>query len=121
MSSAPVIRTPADNRGVTLGGQPMVFLVTGEDTKHTSMFDWTIPAGFATGLHVHRVQEETFYVLEGEMRLFLQNPKEEVRLKPGETYTAVAKRPHLVTNAGKGSLTFLIMQGIGEYDYVPMV
>ena len=62
----PVIRMPDENKGVMLRGHPMVFLVTGEDTKHTSMFDWTIPAGFATGLHVHRVQEETFYVLEGE-------------------------------------------------------
>ena len=65
-SAAPVIRMPAENNGVTLGGQPMAFLVTGKDTKHTSMFDWTIPAGFATGLHVHRVQEESFYMLEGE-------------------------------------------------------
>jgi mannose-6-phosphate isomerase-like protein (cupin superfamily) len=71
--------------------------------------------------HLHTHIADTFYVLEGEMRLFLQNPKEEVRLKPGETYTAAAKRPHLVTNAGKSSLTFLIMQGIGEYDYVPLV
>ena len=39
---------------------------TAQDTKHTSMFDWTLPAGFSTGTHVHRVQEETFYVLEGE-------------------------------------------------------
>jgi hypothetical protein len=30
-------------------------------------------------------------------------------------------RPHLVTNAGDKSLTFLIMQGVGEYDYVPLV
>jgi quercetin dioxygenase-like cupin family protein len=71
--------------------------------------------------HYHSNIADTFYVLEGEMRLFLQNPKEDVRLKPGETYTAVAGRPHLVTNAGKTSLTFLIMQGIGEYDYVPLV
>jgi len=71
--------------------------------------------------HYHTNIADTFYVLEGEMRLFLQKPKEEVRLKPGETYTAVAGRPHLVTNAGKNSLTFLIMQGIGEYDYVPLV
>lgn len=71
--------------------------------------------------HFHTNIADTFYVLQGEMRLFLQNPKEEVRLKPGETFTAVAKRPHLVTNAGKTSLTFLIMQGIGEYDYVPLV
>lgn len=71
--------------------------------------------------HFHTNIADTFYVLEGEMRLFLQNPKEEVRLRPGETYIAAAKRPHLVTNAGESSLTFLIMQGIGEYDYVPLV
>ena len=51
--------------------------------------------------HFHTNIADTFYVLEGEMRLFLQNPKEEVRLKPGETFVAVAGRPHLVTNAGK--------------------
>src|SRR5690348_18472923 len=71
--------------------------------------------------HFHTNISDTFYVLEGEMRLFLQQPKEEVRLKPGETFVAAPGRPHLVTNAGKTSLTFLIMQGIGEYDYVPLV
>lgn len=71
--------------------------------------------------HYHNNISDTFYVLEGEMRLFLQNPKQEVRLKPGESFVAVAGRPHLVTNAGQTSLTFLIMQGVGEYDYVPLV
>ena len=71
--------------------------------------------------HFHTNISDTFYVLEGEMRLFLQQPKEEVRLGVGESYVAAAGRPHLVTNAGKTSLTFLIMQGIGEYDYVPLV
>jgi quercetin dioxygenase-like cupin family protein len=59
----------------------MAFLVTGEDTKHTSMFDWTIPAGFSTGLHVHRVQEETFYVLEGECEWQVDGQR--VSAKPG--------------------------------------
>lgn len=71
--------------------------------------------------HCHSHVSDTFYVLEGEMRLFLQDPKQEVRLKPGESFVAAAGRPHLVTNAGKTSLTFLIMQGVGEYDYVPLV
>jgi mannose-6-phosphate isomerase-like protein (cupin superfamily) len=66
--------------------------------------------------HYHSNVQDTFYVLEGE-----QDPKEEVRLKPGQTYTARAKRPHLVTNGGERSATFLILQGIGEYDYVPLV
>lgn len=71
--------------------------------------------------HYHTNISDTFYVLEGQMQLFLQKPKEEVRLGPGQSYVAVAGRPHLVTNAGTTSLTFLVLQGIGEYDYVPLV
>jgi mannose-6-phosphate isomerase-like protein (cupin superfamily) len=43
-----------------------------------------------------------------------------VRLAPGETYTVRPGRAHLVTNAGEASATFLVLQGIGEYDYVPL-
>jgi quercetin dioxygenase-like cupin family protein len=71
--------------------------------------------------HHHTNISDTFYVLEGQMRLFLQKPKEEVRLAPGQTYSVAPGRPHLVTNAGKSSLTFLNLQGIGEYDFVPLV
>ena len=71
--------------------------------------------------HYHNNVQDTFYVLEGEIRIFLQDPKEDVRLKPGETYTARAKRPHLVTNAGEKAAAFLVLQGIGEYDFVPLV
>ncbi len=71
--------------------------------------------------HFHTRIADTFYVLEGQMRLFLQNPKEDIWLQPGQTYTAAPGRPHLVTNAGKTSLTFLVLQGMGEYDYVPLV
>lgn len=71
--------------------------------------------------HYHSNVQDTFYVLEGELRIFLQDPKEEVRLGPGQTYTARARRPHLVTNGGEKSATFLVLQGIGEYDFVPLV
>lgn len=71
--------------------------------------------------HYHSNVQDTFYVLEGELRIFLQDPKEEVRLKPGQTCTARAQRPHLVTNVGEKSATFLVLQGIGEYDFVPLV
>lgn len=43
---------------------------------------------------------------QGELRIFLQDP---------------AKRPHLVTNGGEQSVSFLVLQGVGEYDYVPLV
>src|SRR5215471_14717158 len=97
MSADAVIRMPDENKGVTLRGHPMVFLVTGEHTRHTSMFDWTIPAGFATGLHVHRVQEETFYVLEGECDWQVGN--ERVHATPGTYLFLPPGVPHNIANA----------------------
>jgi quercetin dioxygenase-like cupin family protein len=70
--------------------------------------------------HFHNHVQDTFYVLEGRLRIFLRDPKEEVRLAPGEIYSVKPGRPHLVTNGGEGSATFLVLQGIGEYDYVPV-
>jgi quercetin dioxygenase-like cupin family protein len=91
-----VVRMPGDNTGVVLRGEPMAFLVTGKDTTHTSMFDWTIPAGFATGLHVHRVQEETFYVLEGECEW--QAGDRRIRATPGTFLFLPPGVPHNITN-----------------------
>ena len=71
--------------------------------------------------HYHNNISDTFYVIEGDLRLYLQQPKEDVRLGPGESYAVAAGRPHLVTNAGSTSMTILVLQGVGEYDYVPLV
>ncbi len=70
--------------------------------------------------HYHTHVADTFYVLEGRIRVFLQKPKQDVRLGPGETYTAAPGRPHLVVNDGDRSATFLVLQGVGEYDFVPL-
>ena len=71
--------------------------------------------------HYHSKIQDTFYVIHGQLRLFLREPKEEIRLGPGETYSVAPRRPHLVTNGGDTSATFLVLQGIGEYDFVPLV
>ena len=70
--------------------------------------------------HYHNNVRDTFYVLEGKIRIFLRDPKEEVRLAPGEMYGVQPKRPHLVVNGGDTSATFLVLQGIGEYDFIPL-
>jgi quercetin dioxygenase-like cupin family protein len=68
--------------------------------------------------HYH---SNTFYVIVGRLRLFLQDPKEEVLLGPGEVYLVEACGPHFVTYGGESSTTFLVLQGIGEYVYVPLL
>jgi quercetin dioxygenase-like cupin family protein len=69
--------------------------------------------------HCHTNIQDTFYVLDGRVRLNLRDPVETVELAPSQTYSVRPGRPHLVTNAGETSATFLILQGIGTYDYVP--
>jgi mannose-6-phosphate isomerase-like protein (cupin superfamily) len=71
--------------------------------------------------HFHSNIQDTFYVISGRLRIFLREPKEVVHLGPGDTCSVKPRRPHLVTNEGDGSATFLVLQGIGEYDYVPLV
>ena len=100
MSAKAVVRMPGQAKEVTLAGKPLLFLVTGEDTKHTSMFDWTLPAGFSTGLHVHRTQEETFYVLEGECEWLIGE-----RLVRATTGTYVFIPPGVPHNIGNASDT----------------
>jgi quercetin dioxygenase-like cupin family protein len=97
MSANAIIRRPNDTTGVTLAGQPMAFLVTGKHTKYTSMFDWMIPARFSTGRHVHDVQEETFYVVEGECEW--QIGEEIIEAVPGTFVFIPPGVPHNIANA----------------------
>ena len=99
MTAKPIIRMPGEGKTVQLAGHPLAFLVTGDDTRHTSMFEWTIPAGFSTGLHVHRVQEETFYVLEGECDW--QVGDERVRATAGAYLFVPPGVPHNIANASE--------------------
>ena len=69
--------------------------------------------------HCHSKVQDTFFVLEGRIQLFLRDPEDEVRLAPGETYSVRPRRPHLVTNSGETAATFLVLH-FGEYDFVPL-
>jgi hypothetical protein len=72
--------------------------------------------------HYHRRMEPAQQqdVVEGSIRIFLQDPKEKVEPTPGQSFAVPPKRPHLVTNAGDNSAVFLVLQGVGEYDFVPL-
>ena len=70
--------------------------------------------------HYHTEIKDVFYVLLGEITIYMREPKEAVVLGPSETYVVEPKRPHLVANSGTDSATFLVLQGVGEYDYVPL-
>ncbi len=68
--------------------------------------------------HCHTNVRDTVYVVAGEIKLFLRDPKEEIRLLPGESYSIAPRRPHMVVNTGAASAIFFLLQGIGAYDFV---
>ncbi len=70
--------------------------------------------------HYHSVVQDTFFVLEGRIRISLRDPEEQRILGRGETATVAPRRPHRVSNAGDGSAVFLVLQGFGQYDFVPL-
>jgi quercetin dioxygenase-like cupin family protein len=116
MSAKAVIRMPGEGKEVMLAGQPLAFLATGADSKHTSMFELTMPAGLSTGLHVHRVQEETFYVLEGEGEW--QVGDQLVRAKPGTFVFIPPGVPHNIGNSSDRPVRmFLTVSPPGHEHY----
>jgi mannose-6-phosphate isomerase-like protein (cupin superfamily) len=70
--------------------------------------------------HYHTQVRDTFYVLQGRIRIQMRDPEVELYLDPGETAVAGVRRSHRVTNAGTGSAIFLVLQGMGEYDFIPV-
>jgi quercetin dioxygenase-like cupin family protein len=70
--------------------------------------------------HYHTKGQDTFYVINGTIRIYTREPEEEVRLTVGETYSVRPGRPHRIANAGDTSAVFLILQGMGEHDFVAL-
>jgi len=70
--------------------------------------------------HYHTDAQDTFYVINGTIRVFAREPEEEVCLTVGMTYSIRPGRPHLVACAGDTSAVFLVLQGMGEHDFVPL-
>src|SRR3984893_14865701 len=70
--SMTVIRKPAQGRTVAVVGDVYRFLATGEDTNGKyALWEALVPPGGGPPPHVHSREEEGFYVLEGEITLFL--------------------------------------------------
>ena len=121
-SAVPVIRQDGEGEQLWFAGGGL-FTMKASSAETGGAFALFVDRevlGKPTPLHLHPDDDEVLYVLEGEIRVLLRDPKEDVHLTPGQTYAVRPGRAHLVTNPGPRSATFLVLQGIGEYDYVPL-
>ena len=71
--------------------------------------------------HCHTNVQDTSYVLKGRVRVTLREPNEQIDLAAGESWGPVRPAgPHLVTNPGTETATFLVLQGMGDHDFVTL-
>ena len=79
----------------------------------------TLAAGQCVPWHLHSNIADTFVCLDGPMAIQTRDPAGETVLQPGETFAVAARRPHYVSGKDGGPCRFLIVQGVGKYDFVP--
>lgn len=79
----------------------------------------TVGAEQCVPWHHHTRISDTFFCLEGQLVLETRDPAGVLHLLAGQRATVPPMQPHRVTSAGGVRCRFLIVQGVGDYDYVP--
>jgi len=81
---------------------------SGSDTGALfSLFENRAPAGSRTPIHVHAFDDETFYMLEGEMVAVVNEEKS--TLHPGESIFLPRNVPHQILNQSAEPARYLLL------------
>lgn len=80
----------------------------------------TLAAEQCVPWHIHTEITDTFYCLAGPMTIQHRGELPAAELATGETYAVPPNTPHCVKGKNDGPCKFLIVQGIGTYDFVPL-
>lgn len=70
--------------------------------------------------HRHTRITDTFFCLEGPMVVETRRPNDVHELRTGDHLSVPPERAHTVYAQGGGRCKFVIVQGVGIYDYVPL-
>lgn len=80
----------------------------------------TLGAGQRVPWHLHTRVTDTFFCLEGPMEVELRQPADRIELAVGQSCAVPPGRPHHAQGAGGGRCRYVLVQGIGPYDAVPV-
>lgn len=79
----------------------------------------TLAEGEEVPWHSHTKIDDDFFCMEGPMQVETRQPDGMQILQLGETFKVPAGRPHRVSGLNGCPCRFMIMQGVGKYDFVP--
>ena len=69
--------------------------------------------------HLHTEVTDWHICLEGEMRVET-SPGSAVELTPGGMFDVPPRTAHRLLNSGARDCSFVIVQGVGTYDFLPL-
>ena len=92
-------------------------VVARTDTLRVSIL--TLAEGQEVPWHYHSEVTDTFYCLEGVLSVEARAPIARHLLEVGESCAVPPMTAHRVTGRDGGRARFLIVQGVGTYDYCP--
>ena len=67
--------------------------------------------------HKHTEVADTFYAIQGPITIEIAGSDQEIVLSPGESTQVSRGLAHRVSNRGHEMVEFLLIQGIGKYDF----
>jgi quercetin dioxygenase-like cupin family protein len=87
-------------------------------TPEIRVVEYVLQPGDNLSWHHHSEVTDRFYCLEGQIEVELRDPARTERLRPGQTLTIPPKVVHRAGNATNGVSRYLLVQGVGRYDFV---
>jgi quercetin dioxygenase-like cupin family protein len=85
-----------------------------------SLHSFDLGAWHCRPWHYHSQITDTFFCMQGPMRVRMRNPDVSHVLRAGEILAVPPKTEHFVSGIHGSACAFLIAQGVGAYDYVPI-
>jgi mannose-6-phosphate isomerase-like protein (cupin superfamily) len=80
---------------------------------------FTLAPGEVIPWHYHGKSTDHYFVLEGVLSISTREPDIRQRTFPvGSSHMIIPGMPHLVANGGNGDCRFLLLQGVGPYDWI---
>lgn len=79
-----------------------------------------LAAGQCVPWHYHNEINDTFFCMKGPICVKTRNPDAVFVLRPGDTVEIPAGRLHYAAGVENRACEFIVIQGVGTYDYVPL-
>ena len=79
---------------------------------------FTLGPGEAIPWHFHSAVTDWYFVLEGTLSIETRAPFDRRMLAIGTSFQIPPKTAHLISNPSVADTRFLLLQGVGAYDFI---